>query len=510
LQRSHAASLNLEAAMADIVTPTAAFDGQDRTAGAWTPIRSLRALAIAAGLCSAILFVVVGVSYHLQMYGDGSIFSYSVAVEDAWAFHSHNIPGRLFTYIYSLAPAEAYVHLTHDAGGGISLYGFLFFAAQLLGLIATFAADRSKGHVIATYACGSTACLCPLVFGFPTETWMAHALFWPTLALCHYTPRGIRGTVVLFFALLMLVFTYEGAVAFAIAIVATLLLRGMRNAAFIRAASALFAVLLIWVFVKAAVPPDDYYAIVLTRAEWHVFDPSLLTDDLLLLLFGALVSYGIVFYALQRLRPASPLYSVLIVTLALVVHWVWFDQALHAENRYYMRTALLIAIPIFGGLSAAYASRVDADLIVGIPRLPGLLSALANDGAVRLATGALALVMLIHTVETAKFVTAWAHYTAAVRALATGTTSDPALGDSHFVSSRRIEADLNRLSWFSTTQFLSVLVAPDFAPARLVIDPRRENYFWLPCKVATANENADRAIPVESRRLIRVHSCQHR
>jgi len=498
------------AAMADIVTPTAVFDARDRSAGAGTPIRSLRALAIAVGLCSAILFVVVGVGYQLQMYGDGSIFSYSVAVEDAWAFHSHNIPGRLFTYIYSLVPAEAYVHATRDAGGGISLYGFLFFAAQLLGLIATFAADRSKGHIIATYACGSTACLCPLVFGFPTETWMAQALFWPTLALCHYTPRGIRGTVALFFALLMLVFTYEGAVAFALAIVATLLLRGMWNAAFIRAASALFAVLLIWVFVKATLPPDDYYAIVLTRAEWHVFDPSLLTDDLILLLFGALVSYGIVFFALQRLRPAGPLYSVLIVSLALVVHWVWFDHALHAENRYYMRTALLIAIPLFGGLSAAYASSVDADLMVGTPRLPRLLSALANDGAVRLATGALALVMLIHAIETAKFVTAWTHYTAAIRALATGTASDPALGDPHFVSSSRIGADLNRLSWFSTTQFLSVLVAPEFAPARLVIDPRRENYFWLPCKVATANENADRAIPVESRRLIRVHSCQHR
>jgi hypothetical protein len=496
--------------MADIVTPRAVFDRRDREARAWTPVRSLRCLAIAVGLCSAILFVVVGVSYRLQTYGDGSLFSYSVAVEDAWAFHSHNISGRLFTYICCLGPAEAYVHLTHDAAGGISLYGFLFFVAPLLGLIATFAADRSKNHVIATYACGSTASLCPLVFGFPTETWMAHALFWPTLALCHYTPRGIRGSIALFFALLMLVFTYEGAIAFALAIVATLLLRGMWNAAFIRAASALLPALLIWLCVKVTVHPDDYYATVLTRAAWHVFDPSLLTDDLVLLLFGTLVSYAIVFYALQRSRSASPLYSVLIVMLALVAHWIWFDHALHAENRYYLRTALLIAIPMFGGLSAAYACRVDGALIAGIPQLPRLLSALANDGAIRLATGALALVMLIHTVETAKFVTAWTHYTAAVRALATGSASDPGLGDPNFVSSSRIGADLNRLSWFSTTQFLSVLVAPHFAPTRLVIDPRRENYFWLPCELATANENADRAVPVESRRLIRVYSCLHR
>jgi hypothetical protein len=510
LQRSRAASSNQEAAMADIVTPRPIFDRRDQEAGAWTPVRALRALAIAAGLCSAILFVVIGVSYQLQMYGDGSIFSYSVAAEDAWAFHSHNIPGRLFTYIYALAPAEVYVHLTRDAGGGISLYGFLFFAVQLLGLVATFAADRSKGRIVTVCACGSTACMCPLVFGFPTETWMAHALFWPTLALCHYAPRGIEGTAALFFALLALIFTYEGAVAFAFAITATLLLRGMWNAAFIRAANALLAALLIWMLVKATVHPDDYFAAVLTRAAWHVFDPSLLTDHLVLLLFGALVGYGIIFYVLQRLRIANPLYSVFIVTLALAMHWVWLDHALHAENRYYLRTALLIALPLLGGLAAAYASRADGDLIVGIPQLPRLLSALANDGTIRLATGALVLVMLIHTVETAKFVTAWTHYKAAVRALANGTASDPELGDPHFVSSSRIGADLNRLSWFSTTQFLSVLVAPDFASARLVIDPRRENYFWLPCSVATANENADRAVSVNSRHLVRLHACLHR
>jgi len=83
-------------------------------------------------------------------------------------------------------------------------------------------------------------------------------------------------------------------------------------------------------------------------------------------------------------------------------------------------------------------------------------------------------------------VTAWTDYKAAVRALARGAASDPKLGDSHFVSSTRISADLNRLSWNSTTPFLSVLLAPGFAPARLVVDPAA-NYFWLSCEAATTN-----------------------
>src|SRR5712691_238013 len=125
----------------------------------------LRALVVAAGLCWSLLFVMIGLRYQLQMYGDGSIFSYSVAVQDAWAFHWHNISGRLFVFLSSHLPAETYVALTGDAHGGIVLHGFLFFVAPLLGLLATFAADRSAGRTIFGYACASTACLCPLVFG---------------------------------------------------------------------------------------------------------------------------------------------------------------------------------------------------------------------------------------------------------------------------------------------------------------------------------------------------------
>ena len=116
--------------------------------------------------------------------------------------------------------------------------------------------------------------------------------------------------------------------------------------------------------------------------------------------------------------------------------------------------------------------------------------------------------MLVHAVETAKFVSAWTKYKAAVLALATGSASDPALGDPHFVSSKRIGPDLNRLSWSSTTQYLSVILA-NFAPARLVVDPAA-NYFWLSCETATANLKADRAVPAEGRRLVRMHACLHR
>jgi hypothetical protein len=468
----------------------------------------LRTLAITAGVCWSVLFVIIGLRYELQMYADGSIFAYAVAVQDAWAFHWHNIIGRLFVYVFSYVPAEIYLELTRDASGAVVVHGFLFFVAPLLALIATWAADKSKGRIIFGGACLSTACLCPLVFGFPTETWMAHSLFWPTLAVCHYTRPGLGGITLVFVMMLALVFTHEGALLFALAIVATLLLRDARDAAFWRAAGAFLLISSIWVMARVAFPPDDYIADTLRTAALHVFDPSILGSGLILLLLGALAGYGIAFFGLRRLAPQSAhMHAAWIVAVTLAVYWLWFGHALHAENRYYLRTVLLIVTPLLGIVAAVRA--LDAEGRLSLSFLSRSVAASTSDVMGRMAFGAILLVMLVHAVETTKFVAAWTNYHAAVRALATGTTSDPTLGDLRFVSSQRISPDLNRLAWSSTTHFLSVLVAPGFAPTRLVVDPN-ENYFWLSCETATANREAERVVPTNSRELVRVHACMHR
>ncbi|MBV8836391.1 MAG: hypothetical protein JO000_07630, partial [Alphaproteobacteria bacterium] len=116
-----------------------------------TPAQALRSIAIGAGIAVSLLFVIVGIRYQMQMYADGSLFSYAVAVQDGWAFHCHNIAGRLAVYLFAFAPAQAYIGLTHDVHGGVALYGFLFFVLQFLGLVATFLADRSRNRLVFTY-----------------------------------------------------------------------------------------------------------------------------------------------------------------------------------------------------------------------------------------------------------------------------------------------------------------------------------------------------------------------
>ena len=471
--------------------------------------RRLRAVAIAAGLCWSVLFVSIGLRYGLQAYGDGSIFSYSVAVQDAWAFHWHNISGRLFVYLATMLPAETYVRLTGDAGGGVVLYGFLFYVAPLLGLAGTWLADRSSGRILFAYACVSTACLCPLVFGFPTEMWMAHTMLWPALALAHYARGGIVRAIAVFALFLALAFTHPGGMVFVVGIACSVALRGLRDPAVKGAAGATLIVAAIWIYTRAALPPDSYFASMLPRAAWGFFDISILYAPLSLLLLGALTGYGIAFLLMARLAPSSAqLYATAIAVAGLAAYWLWFDHALHTDNRYYLRTELFLIAPMFVAAAVFQALLAERRLDV-LKRVVDRLARPTRAMTAQALAGAIMVVMLVHAVETEKFATAWGDYKSAIVKLATGTVSDPVLGDPRFVSAERIAAKLGPMAWASTTQYLSVLLAPGFAPSRLVVDPD-EGYYWLSCETATASRLAERAIPARSRDLIGADACLHR
>jgi hypothetical protein len=469
----------------------------------------LRNLVVAAGLGWSLAFVIVALVYELQLYADGAIFSYAVAVQDMWAFHWHNVANRASVFFLSLWPAETIVGLTGSPAAGITTYGFLFYVAPLMGLVGTLAADRSRGRIFFAYACASTALLCPLIFGFPTEMWMAHALFWPTLALAHYARPGVCGAAALSIAIVALVLTHEGGVVLAFVVAATLALHGLRHALFVRGAVALFVAMALWIIVKMVYPPDDYFADVLVRAGLHFFDSAIFQVNLVVLLFVVLGCYSLLFLALSRIMAVDTalLAALAMTAIALLIYWLQFDQWVHASNRYYLRTALVVITPAFGVLSAVYAMRAD-DVPVDCPRLLQIAKFLASVTVIRACTGAIILCTAIHVVQTAKFVTDWAAYKAAVRALALGSASDPALGDPRFVSSQRISPELNQLSWFSTVEYLSIILS-DFKPVRIVVDPAG-NYFWLSCGTATENAKATRSVPMPARDLVRIYSCLHR
>ena len=470
--------------------------------------RLFRSLVIGTGLCWAIAFVPIALRYQLELYGDGAMFSYAVAVQDVWAFHWHNISGRSSVFLFSLLPAETMVGLTGKPWAGILTYGLLFYIAPLAGLMLTWAADRSRDRIVFAYACGSTALLGPLVFGFPTEMWFAQAVFWPTLAVSHYAKRTIAGAALVFVAQLVLAFTHEGALMLLSVIVATLAPRGLRDGRFLRATISLFLILILAAVSKFVLPPDDYYAEVLLRAALHFFDPGIFKVEVVLSLLAALMTYGVAFAAMKPISPKRACICALGIVLALLsIYWLKFDHSVLASSRYYLRTALVLLTPVFAAMAALSAMAKEEFAFQPLVRLRQTLLSLGDRG-VCASAAAFLIVTSIHAVETGKFVTAWTNYRAAITTLATGDEADPSLGNPRFVSSARISSTLAPLAWFSTIPYLSVVLA-NFSPNRLVIDPAG-NYFWLSCATATQNRDADRAVPVEARDLVRIYSCLHR
>lgn len=452
--------------------------------------------ARAAGIAWSVAFIVIGLAAGLQLYADGSIFSYAIADRATWAIHWHNIAQRLTAHVLTHVPAETYVALTGHGRGGIFIYGLLFFAAPLGGLVLTRALDRTPGHAYYVFACLSAAGLAPLVFGFPTELWLSLALLWPTLASLH-GPKRWPWPVPLAL-LLALAFTHEGGLLLAVVTVGMLALRGWRVAEFHRALVLLGTTVAVWLAVKLLVPPDTYFTSAYSRSAVGFLGLEVLTLPVMLLLYGATGGFAVLVLVLARLGSIRPeAITGAIVGIGLLAVWLLGDVPVHSGERYPVRTVML-----GGAVVMAIAAAVLASGLAG--RVSKDLERFSNP-----ALGALLLVMLVHAVETARFVRAWGQYKDAVLALAMSETSDPALGDARFVDAERIGARLNRLSWYSTTHYLSVLLAPGWVPKHLVVDPDA-GYYWLSCAEAKADEARPSTIPRESRELVRILSCRNR
>lgn len=482
---------------------------QRHPAAAWRsaplPVRKLLACL---GLAWASAFILIGTLYHLQLYGDGAVFSFAVVIGESWAVHWHNIVGRSTVLLCCLLPAESAARWTQNAQAGVAIYGALFFSAPAVGLALTRLCDRSDGRAFFTTACVSTACLCPLVFGFPTEMWIAHAIFWPALAIAHQEQRGRLSFVRLLLATVALVFTHEGALVLSAVLVATTSMRRSPYP-FFRSSAAVAIALVLLALAHAMAAPDSYFSPVLAHARRHFFDLRTFTSGEFALLASTLTAYAALL-PLRRHGPAFTAAATAIVFAGLVVYWFWFSPPVHAENRYCLRTALVILMPVMAVIATLLGLKADEQRPLPAQLTRHLRRMLDQPMAAQSAIGAVVLLTLVHAVETKRFVSAWTTYTAEIRMLASGAASDPALGDARFVSSERIDEPLKALAWSSTTPFLSVLAATDFSPRRLVVDPAA-GYFWLPCELSHSIEaKRPQVLPAEALGLISAYSCLHR
>lgn len=482
----------------------------DRSPAADSPgltpdFQELRKLSIVAGVGFAILFVVAGLLFQFQLYGDSGLFAYAVAVQDSWAFHWHNISNRSTVYLYAHLPAEIYGSLTGDAWAAIQIYGLLFLGSQLLGLVVTYRLDKTPQRDLFVFACLSNALLCPLIFGAPSEMWVAHALFWPALAAVHCSAPRWSG-IAAFVAFLPLAFAHEGALIFVAAILISILLRKGELRRFAQCLGAAAAVFGVWLFVRYNLRPDEYTARVLSAAASNVFNPEILLDRMLELLVATAGGYLLLYLALRRAGVSWAAAAALIAALAaLAVYWLLGDHEIHTESRYFLRTVVIVLCPLLA--ATAVCAAFDTNLV----RLANLSYAIVCTIGTRIGTRALSALLLlticIHVVETARFAAGWTEYLDLFRTMVSKTEPQAR----KYVAIDPDDPKLHGMPWFSTLPYLSVLVAPGFKPERLAIDPRSD-YFWISCANATRSVRKANgsSIPAQSREMIRDYNCRNR
>lgn len=426
--------------------------------------RTVTALAVA--WCAA--FLVVGLGARLLLYADGGLFAYAVAAADSWDFHFRQIPARAAAWALTAGVGEAVTRISGVPAWGVWAWQAAFLALPSLGLAATWAADRT-GRIL-PWACASTALLLPLAFGFPTELWVAHAAFWPALALgWHAAPMPL-----LALALAVTALSHEAGLLWALGAVGLLALApGWRPLR--RGALALLPALAGFALLKLMILPDPYVAAVMGRVgseflHWRpAFAPVLLT-------FGAVLGGWALLARFTRWAP-------LLVAATLLAWWASGWAPLHAEGRYYARTIIF-----FGAAHLAFLAALHGRGWLPAPRLdwrPALL-----------------LAALVHAGEAARFTHGWLAHMDAVRALAAILGEGPA-------TVAALPPASAPFAWHSTVPFLSVMATPGYVPARLVVDPA-STYFWFGCAQAERNAAAGRALPPATRAAIARYACAGR
>jgi len=445
----------------------------------------LLGLAVAAGLSIAAW------TTGLILYADGALFSFIVGIDDAWAPVWHLMPARIAVYLASVLPAETALEWGLPAPAAMRLYQALFIGFPFIGLAGCLLSIPRGGAWLTVFPVLSLLALNLSALGYPSETMLTLGAFWPALFGYRYARgRLVQASSTLLFTAIFL-FSHPGMVLALplLPLAAALRWCECREEPVRReliGLGGLAALLLgLWVQRFGVEMSDPAFA----QGGQRMWSPSGLQAVVSLQPAILIVLVDLGLWAVCGWRRDWPTRWAAMVgfpVIALLFALMHRDRVT-PESHYYIRTALVILLPLLGGV-ALWRGRAAPSGVVAMAMI-----------------GALSATQLQHDLN---FLAAWTNYRDSVAAsVATGPARIVPLSR---VLAERTESAGDSIAWSWGQPYLS-LTLPGLPRYRAIVaDPAPESHSPFHCSQMDAIAARADWVPEETMAVLKEYVCARR
>jgi hypothetical protein len=448
-------------------------------------------LAILLGLAVATGLSFAAWKTELMLYADGALFSFVIGIDDAWALVWHIMPARIGVYLLTVLPAEIAREWGLSALAAMRLYQALFIGLPFVGLAVCGALVPRTQRWLMLFPTLSIVALSMAGLGYPSETQLTLAAFWPALFGLRYASGRFAPAALTLVCMAVFLFSHPGMV-FALPLLPLAAASRFRECRartvrrtllLLSSASAILLVLWAW---SLRVELSDPGIVQSGQQMWslpRLYQVVSLQPSILLVLFDILLWAAL---GWRRGRAAfwGPLLG--IPTVAVTFEFLHVETVV-PESQYYIRTAVVFILPVLGAM-ALWRGRSPPRGVVALVMV-----------------GTLAATQLAHNL---RFLDAWLAYRDKV---AVSVASGPA----RVIPLQQVLAALanpgsRSIAWSWGQPYLSLTLSELPRYGAIVADPTPESYSPFHCSQIDAITARADWVPRETLSVLNRYVCARR
>jgi hypothetical protein len=289
----------------------------------------------------------------INEYMDGGWFTLSVLAQKSWPLFWSEYPIRFTVWALVYWPTEMAITLGLEARSAERLYAALYYGLPSASLLACWLLSKRTDTLI--WPSSFFLCVTPLTFGFPTESLVMAALFWPLLFAAMASPIA-ASTIAYFLMLPAFTFTYE-AMILCLPVIGFAVWRNRLTNRSVRL-YALSSCIIAWLTARLLVLPEETAARLALQASHALWNPTEILRNIAATKLALVLLISIAASAALIARRHRLLILGAAGALLLAVALSHFGAGTYASQRYPARLFVIFLLPIIGLLASTNAETI--------------------------------------------------------------------------------------------------------------------------------------------------------